>query len=103
VLNKEQIDDAIKVRILGLHLMNVVGPDVLTAAVETLRNQMKAAAGQPLIALASPPEYTYRLVRLSGRNLPRRPQHGRANHFALPRSGKAGRRRHGCRLQGRRP
>jgi len=47
VLNKEQIDDAIKVRILGLHLMNVVGPDVLTAAVEALRSQMKAAAGQP--------------------------------------------------------
>lgn len=47
LLNKEQIDDAIKVRILGLHLMNVVGPDVLTAAVEALRNQMKAAAGQP--------------------------------------------------------
>ena len=45
--NKEQIDGAIKVRILGLHLMNVVGPDVLTAAVEALRNQMKAAAGQP--------------------------------------------------------
>jgi hypothetical protein len=47
VLNKEQIDDAIKVRILGLHLMNVVGPDVLTAVVEALRNQMKAAAEQP--------------------------------------------------------
>jgi hypothetical protein len=45
LLNKEQIDGAVKVRILGLHLMNVVGPDVLTAAVEALRNEMKAAAG----------------------------------------------------------
>ena len=32
---------AIKVRILGLHLMNVVGPNVLTAAVESLRDEMK--------------------------------------------------------------
>lgn len=45
LLNKEQIEGAVKVRILGLHLMNVVGPDVLTAAVEALRNEMKADAG----------------------------------------------------------
>ena len=34
LLNNEKIEDAVKVRILGLHLMNVVGPDVLSAAVE---------------------------------------------------------------------
>jgi hypothetical protein len=42
LLNNEQVDEAIKVRILGLHLMNVVGPDVLTAAVDALRDEMKA-------------------------------------------------------------
>ena len=36
------IEEAVKIRILGLHLMNVVGPDVLSAAVEALREQMKA-------------------------------------------------------------
>jgi hypothetical protein len=41
LLDKENIDPAIKVRILGLHLMNVVGPNVLTAAVESLRKQMQ--------------------------------------------------------------
>ena len=41
LLDKDQtIDTAIKVRILGLQLMNVVGPNVLTAAVESLRKQM---------------------------------------------------------------
>jgi hypothetical protein len=41
LLDKDQtIDPAIKVRILGLLLMNVVGPSVLTAAVESLRDQM---------------------------------------------------------------
>jgi hypothetical protein len=41
LLDKDQtIDPAIKVRILGLLLMNVVGPNVLTAAVESLRKQM---------------------------------------------------------------
>ena len=45
LLDKDQtIDTAIKVRILGLQLMNVVGPNVLTAAVESLREQM---AGEP--------------------------------------------------------
>ncbi|MGO8819411.1 MAG: hypothetical protein ACLQVG_32665 [Terriglobia bacterium] len=38
------IDAAIKVRILGLQLMNVVGPNVLTAAVESLRKQMATEA-----------------------------------------------------------
>ncbi len=41
LLNNEPIEDAVKVRILGLHLMNMVGPDVLTAAVEALREQMR--------------------------------------------------------------
>ncbi len=41
LLNEDKIEDAVKVRILGLHLMNVVGPDVLSAAVESLRAQMK--------------------------------------------------------------
>jgi len=42
LLVNEQIKEAIKVRILGLHLMNVVGPDVLSAAVDSLREQLKA-------------------------------------------------------------
>lgn len=41
LLNAEPIDEAIKVRILGLHLINVVGPDVLTAAVTSLREELK--------------------------------------------------------------
>jgi hypothetical protein len=42
LLDKDQtIDPAIKVRILGLQLMNVVGPNVLSAAVESLRKQMQ--------------------------------------------------------------
>lgn len=45
LLDKEPIDPAIKVRILGLQLMNVVGPNVLIAAVQSLRDQMKTAAG----------------------------------------------------------
>jgi hypothetical protein len=36
------MDNAIKGRILGLHLLNVVGPAVLTAAVEALRDELKA-------------------------------------------------------------
>jgi len=43
LLTEEQIDPVIKVRILGLHLMNVVGPDVLTAAVEALRKDLESA------------------------------------------------------------
>lgn len=34
------IDDAIKVRILGLHLVNVVGPAVLIAALDALRDEL---------------------------------------------------------------
>jgi hypothetical protein len=41
LLNGAPIDNAIKARILGLHLMNLVGPDVLTAAVEALRKDLK--------------------------------------------------------------
>jgi hypothetical protein len=40
LLNGADIDPAIKVRILGLSLLNVVGPNVLTAAVESLRNEL---------------------------------------------------------------
>jgi hypothetical protein len=41
LLDKDQtIDTSIKVRILGLQLMNVVGSNVLTAAVDSLRKQM---------------------------------------------------------------
>ena len=40
LLDNAAIDPAIKVRILGLHLMNVVGPGVLEAAVEALRKEM---------------------------------------------------------------
>jgi len=42
--NDDTIEDAIKVRILGLHLMNVVGPYVLHAAVESLHSELKVAA-----------------------------------------------------------
>jgi hypothetical protein len=44
LLNGADIDPAIKVRILGLNLLNVVGPNVLTAAVDSLRKEM--AEGQ---------------------------------------------------------
>jgi hypothetical protein len=40
LLDTAPIDPAIKVRILGLHLMNVVGPGVLKAAVNSLRREM---------------------------------------------------------------
>ncbi|HXM45228.1 MAG TPA: hypothetical protein VN924_28575 [Bryobacteraceae bacterium] len=45
-------DDAIKVRILGLHLLNVVGPAVLTAAVEALRDEpyRRASTGSTFAA-----------------------------------------------------
>ena len=43
VLDKDDIiGESIKVRILGLHLMNVVGPDVLAAAVKSLRDELAA-------------------------------------------------------------
>ncbi|HTT66010.1 MAG TPA: hypothetical protein VMG35_29370 [Bryobacteraceae bacterium] len=35
------VDDTIKVRILGLHLLKVVGPAVLTASVEALHDELK--------------------------------------------------------------
>jgi len=41
LLTAESVDDPIKVRILGLQLFNVVGPAVLTAAVEALRDELK--------------------------------------------------------------
>jgi len=47
LLDSDQtIDTPIKVRILGLQLMNVVGPNVLTAAVESLRKQMASETSQ---------------------------------------------------------
>jgi hypothetical protein len=47
LLDSDQtIDTAIKVRILGLQLMNVVGPNVLIAAVESLRKQMAIETSQ---------------------------------------------------------
>jgi hypothetical protein len=42
----DTVEDAIKVRILGLQLLNVVGPAVLTASVEALRDELQAAAAQ---------------------------------------------------------
>ncbi|MBK5291090.1 MAG: hypothetical protein JJE04_05250 [Acidobacteriia bacterium] len=48
VLDKDDtIEESIKVRILGLHLMNVVGPNVLAAAVQSLRDEMKATGDGP--------------------------------------------------------
>jgi hypothetical protein len=41
------VADAIKVRILGLQLLNLVGPAVLTAAVEALRDELQAEATAP--------------------------------------------------------
>jgi len=45
LLSSAAIDPAVKVRILGLQLMNVVGPNVLIAAVESLRDKMKSLGG----------------------------------------------------------
>jgi len=42
LLDGEKIDDSIKVRILGLNLLNVVGRPVLTAAVDALRDELKS-------------------------------------------------------------
>lgn len=42
LLDAEPIEPAIKVRILGLLLMNVVGPNVLNAAMDALREQLKS-------------------------------------------------------------
>jgi len=41
LLDKESIDDDVKVLILGLHLINAVGPDVLKAAVKALGDKLK--------------------------------------------------------------
>jgi hypothetical protein len=41
LLDAEPIEPDIKVRILGMLLMNVAGPGVLTAAVDALREQLK--------------------------------------------------------------
>jgi hypothetical protein len=41
LLDAEPIEDAVKVPILGLLVMDVVGPGVLTGAVDALREQMK--------------------------------------------------------------
>jgi len=43
----KSVDEAIKVRILGLHILNVVGPAVLTAAVEALRDELTRTAAPP--------------------------------------------------------
>jgi hypothetical protein len=40
-LTADETEGAIKVRMLGLHLLSVVGPAVLTAAVEALRGELK--------------------------------------------------------------
>lgn len=48
LLRDAQIEDYVKVRILGLYLMNAVGPDALTAAVKSLQKEKpraSAAAG----------------------------------------------------------
>jgi len=48
LLDLEIMDDAVKVRVLGLALLNVVGPEVLTAAVDGLRDRMKVTPAQPI-------------------------------------------------------
>jgi hypothetical protein len=47
LLDAADIDPEINVRILGLHLMNVVGPAVLGAAVDSLRKQMSEEQSTP--------------------------------------------------------
>ena len=48
VLDKDDtIDESIKVRILGLHLMKVVGPNVVAAAVQSLQDEMKGTSAEP--------------------------------------------------------
>jgi hypothetical protein len=44
LLDAEPIADAIKVRILGLQLIDVVGPDVLAAAVKALQTDLQPPA-----------------------------------------------------------
>ena len=43
LVDPESMDDAIKVRLLGLALLNVIGPEVLSAAVDGLRDRIEAA------------------------------------------------------------
>lgn len=47
LLAAQMLDTGIKVRILGLHLIGVIGAEVLEAAVETLRPDLKSAPPQP--------------------------------------------------------
>lgn len=47
LLTADECDNAIKVRILGLHILNVVGPAVLMAAVEALRDELITKAPPP--------------------------------------------------------
>ena len=55
VLDKDDtIDESIKVRILGLHLMNVVGSNVLAAAVQSLRDEMQAPLAR--VVSSRPPD-----------------------------------------------
>ena len=42
-LNRGAADLSVKARLLGLELINVVGIDVLTAAVESLGDQIRSA------------------------------------------------------------
>ena len=48
LLREAGIDNAVKVRILGLYLMNAVGPDAVSAAIRSLRddNQPPAPPGR---------------------------------------------------------
>jgi len=46
-LDSQQVDETLKARILGLELMNVVGKDVLTAAVGSLGDEIKEPAAAP--------------------------------------------------------
>ncbi|HUE02105.1 MAG TPA: hypothetical protein VMR62_21225 [Bryobacteraceae bacterium] len=46
-LTADPMEDAIKVRVLGLHLLNVVGPAVLSASVEALRSELTEIVAAP--------------------------------------------------------
>lgn len=56
LLTAAEMDEAIKVRILGLYLFNVVGLAVLTAAVDSLRVHLKRAAQPPTRTSTPPPD-----------------------------------------------
>jgi hypothetical protein len=50
LLSAQTLDSSIKARILALQLIDVVGPEVLAAAVDALRTELKSTAPEPPVA-----------------------------------------------------